>query len=250
MASDREAGRPAPLEPTGGGGTHPPRLSDDEVRAVLARAARYEVRAPLPSPHAATLEDLVAAAEEVGLDGAVVRRAAAIHPAPHSTAQALLWGAPAGRTVTGSCGGRIPEDREDLARLAESVTGRRGHVVESKPDRWEWESEGGLVRTRVRLEQADGDVRLTVESSRAAALALTLGSLFVGTAAASGALNAFAAVAAAAGPLAAIGGLLAVPLVLTRLLFPRGARGAGDELEHLAMEVVRSVESAPGQAGA
>ena len=250
MASDREGGLPAPLEPTGGGGAHPARLSDEEVRDVLARAARYEVRAPLPSPHAATLEDLVAAAEEAGLDGAVVRRAAAIRPMPDSSAQALLLGEPASRSITGACRGRIPEDRQDLARIAEMVTGRAGHVLESKPDRWEWESQGGLVRTRVRLEQADGDVRLTVEASRAAALALTFGSLFVGTAAASGALNAFAVVAAAAGPLAAIGGLLAVPLVLTRLLFPRAARGAGDKLEHLAMELVRSVESARGPAPA
>ncbi len=55
----------------------PRRFSDEEVRAILARAAKLQELAP-PAPSVAdglSLRDLEQVGEEAGIDGALVRRA-------------------------------------------------------------------------------------------------------------------------------------------------------------------------------
>ena len=108
------------------------RFRDDEAAQILRRASSQELHSRLPSPHDSTLDDLVAAAEEVGMDGAAVRRAAAVSPLPESSTQALVFGGQASRTIRGAIGGPIPSDRGALARTTETIVGKAGSVVRRK----------------------------------------------------------------------------------------------------------------------
>ncbi len=225
------------------------RFGDEETAEILARASRQEVHSNLPSPHDPTLDDLVAAAVEAGLDGAAVRRAAAVHPLPESGAQALVFGGQSSRTVRGVIDGPLPEDTASLARAAEAVTGKAGSVVKSKPGTWVWESRGGLSHTRVVLTEDAGSTDITVRGNKAGVLALTYLPLLVGVAAISSGLGLFATVVAGMGPLAALIGLFGIPLLLTRPMFARLDRGSKDLLEHLTMELIRVTEEQRGDDG-
>ena len=218
------------------------RFGDEETAEILTRASRQEVRSDLPSPHDPTLDDLVAAAEEAGLDGAAVRRAAAVHPVPESGAQALVFGGQSSRTVRGVIDGPLPEDTALLTRATEAVTGKAGSVRKSKPGSWIWESRGGVSHTRVVLTEDASSTDITVHGNKAGVLALTYLPLLVGVAAISSGLGLFATVAAGMGPLVALIGLFGLPLVLTRPLFARFDRGSRDRLEHLTMELIRVAE--------
>jgi len=222
------------------------RFGDEETAEILARASRQEVRSNLPSPHDPTLDDLVTAAVEAGLDGAAVRRAAAVHPIPESGAQVLVFGGPASRTVRGVIDGPLPEDTAPLARTAEVATGKPGAVVKSKQGTWVWESKGGLAHTRVVLREDADNTDITVQGNRAGVLALTYLPLLVGVAAISSGLGLFATVSAAMGPLAALIGLFGLPLLLTRPIFARLDLGSKDRLEHLTMELIRVAEEQRG----
>lgn len=217
------------------------RFGDEEVADILRRAASQEARSNLPAPHDPTLDDLVAAAEEAGMDGAAVRRAAAVRALPESGTQAWLFGGQSTRTVQGALEGPIPEDPGPLARAAEYTVGRSGSVMRSKPGTWIWES-GGMESTRIELREEGGGTSLMVHGSRGGTLALTYMTLLVGVAAVSGSFGLFGAVAASMGPLASLLGLFGVPLLLTRLFFSRGDGRSRDRLEHLAMEVIRVAE--------
>lgn len=225
------------------------RFGDEETAEILTRASRQEARSNLPSPHDPTLDDLVAAAEEAGLDGAAVRRAAAVHPVPESGAQSMVFGGQSSRTVRGVIDGPLPEDTASLSRTVETITGKAGSVVKSKPGTWIWESRGGLSHTRVVLTEDASGTDITVRGNKAGVLALTYLPLLVGVAAISSGLGLFAAVAEGMGPLVALIGLFGLPLVLTRPLFARFDRGSKDRLEHLTMELIRVAEEHGGEAG-
>jgi len=222
------------------------RFRDDEAAQILRRASSQELLSNLPSPHDSTLDDLVAAAQEVGMDPAAVRRAAMVSPLPESGAQAWVFGGQASRTVRGAIEGPIPVDRGALARTTESIVGKAGSVVKSEPGTWAWESKGGVGRTAVLLKEEGGRTDVTVQGGRADLLALTYMSALVGVAAISGSFGLFATVAATMGPLASLIGLFGVPLLLTRFIFGRLDRGSKDRLEHLTMELLRVAEESPG----
>jgi len=222
------------------------RLRDEEAAQILRLASSEEARSNLPSPHDPTLDDLVAAAEEVGMDGAAVRRAATVTPLPESGTQAWLFGGQASRTIRGAADGPIPADRGALARTTESIVGKAGSVVKSEPGTWIWETKGGMGRTEVVLRAEAGSTDVTVQGGRADVLALTYMSMLVGVAAISGGFDLLATVAATLGPLASLIGLFGIPLLLTRPFFGRLDRALQDRLEHLTMELLRVAEESPG----
>jgi hypothetical protein len=215
------------------------RFRDDEATEILKRAARAEVQSNLPTLHDPTLDDLVAVAEEVGMDPAAVRRAAVVQSLPESGAQALFCGGQTRRAVRGVIDGAIPEDRLALARTAEAILGKQGEVVKSKSDTWVWQTKGGMGPVHIALRESGGRTDVAVRGGRADVFALTYLSLWLGVAAVSGGFGLFAAVAASAGPLVSLLGLFGLPALLARPLFSRGDGAAKDRLEHLTMELIR-----------
>lgn len=228
------------------------RYDDGEASAILERAAARETRPDLPAPHDPTLDDLMAAAAEVGLDPAEVRRAAAVVARGRPDVAERAIGGPSRREVTARLvGARIPSDAHLLVRLAEDALGGRGEVVESAPGRFLWQRGGAGSRSELSMTEADGALTLSAWCDRGGENA---GLWFLGALAWAGlsALTPIFAWLPGVGKLAAF--LLTPPLVA--FPFRRGAdRRLVARLERLAMDVLRLADdeaairarSAPGE---
>lgn len=158
--------------PAAAGGTPPPtparRLTESEVSDILRRAAEAEGRSVLPTPADVTLDDLLAAAGEAGLDPDLVRRSSAIETPRGRGPATLVFGAPDRREVRAVLPeARLPENREALVDVVERSLGRRGVVVESGPDDFAWREEHIAGRTRVELTPRGGGTEIRVSADRA-----------------------------------------------------------------------------------
>lgn len=238
MSGDERAPLPAPRRPT----SPERRFRDDEVAAILARAASTETRADVPAPHDPTLADLMAAAADAGLDPAEVRRAAALVPPSGGGLASAALGAPDRREASAVLEGvRLPADRRALAREAERLTGRRGEVVASEPGRFLWEERHAGGRTTVSLVEEGGALELRAWADRAGHyLGLWFGGL-VGW-----------AVLSALTPLGALpllGQALAfvvIPFLLARPLWVVSDRKVRARLERMVLDLARAAEEAGG----
>jgi hypothetical protein len=235
------------------GGTHLParggsagasgsvrRFREDEVAAILRRAADVEVRADLPAAGDATLEDLMRAAEEAGLDPAEVRRAAAMLPPSGGGAAAVVFGAPDRRELRAFLEGvRLPDARQDLVRAAERALGRAGEVVDSDPHRFLWQETHLGGRTRLEVTDTEAGTEIRVSADRAGHYLGRWFAAFVAWAALS-ALTPLGSL----GPVAAVLGFLIAPIVLVRPFWARADAVARRRLERAAMDAMRVVDAA------
>ena len=227
------------------------RFRDDEVAAILARAASREAGTDLPAPHDPTLADLMAAAADAGLDPGEVRRAAALLPAVEGGLATVALGAPDRREARAVLDGvRIPTDTRLLVREAERAAGRRGEVVTSERGRFLWEERHLGGGTTVSLTEEEGVLEVHVSADRAGHyLGLWFGGL-VGW-----------AVLSALTPLGALpllGQALAfalTPFVIARPFWVASDRKLRAGLERAVLDVSRAAEGGsegaepPGSAG-
>ncbi|HSG09872.1 MAG TPA: hypothetical protein VLA36_16040 [Longimicrobiales bacterium] len=213
------------------------RFSDEEVTAILRRASVGEVASDLPSPYAPTLNDLVAAAAEVGLDPGEVRRAAAVVPAEGRSVVDLAFGASDRRTCTARLEGTsLPGARQHLVRAAESHLGYKGQVVESDRDRFLWQETHLGGRTSVSVAAIGGATEIEVRTDRAGHY---LGLWFGGLLGWAG-LSALSPVSLPLLP-AVLAFLLAPPL-LARPFWIRADKRLRARMEVLVMALARAVE--------
>lgn len=222
----------------GSGGPPARRFRDDEVSLILARAASRESQGDLPAPHDPTLEDLMAAAAEAGLDPSEVRRAAAVVPRVGESGVDRILGGPHRREVTAVLpGGGIPPDPTAMARCAETALGVPGVVVESTPGRFTWRADGALGRSTLTLQERDGALELALSTERGGHY---LGLWFLG-------LLAWAALSALTplGALPALGKL--VSFLVTPVVAAYPFRAAADrrlraQQERAALDILRLTE--------
>lgn len=240
MTDDAHRPVPAPRRPA-----MERRFRDDEVAAILGRAAARESRADLPAPHDPTLDDLMVAAAGAGLDPAEVRRAAALLPPSAAGAAALLLGAPDRREAVAVLeGSRLPAEIRALTREAERAAGNRGAVVEEAPGRFVWEERHLGGRTTVALAEEEGALEVRVSADRAGTYAgLWFGGL-VGWAVLS-ALTPLGALPVLAQALA----FVVTPFLLARPFWAASDRRVRARLERAVLDLARAAEEAGGGAG-
>jgi len=233
------------LPARGGSGEPGPRsrrFREDEVTAILRRAADVEARPDLPAAGDATLDDLMRAAEDAGLDPAEVRRAAAVLPPSRGGAAAAIFGAPDRREVRALLEGvRLPEARQELVRVAERAAGRSGEVIDSDPRRFLWQETHLGGRTRMELVETDAGTEIRVSTDRAGHY---LGRWFT-TFVAWAALSALTPLGSL-GPVAAVLGFLVAPVVVVRPFWTRADAAVRRRLERAAMDAMRVVDAAGG----
>lgn len=221
------------------------RFRDDEVAAILTRAASQETRTDLPAPHDPTLADLMAAAADAGLDPADVRRAAALVPSAGGGFAGAALGAPDRRETTAVLEGvSLPSDTRLLAQEAERVTGRRGKVVASEPGRFLWEERHAGGGTTVSLVEEGGTLEIRASAERAGHyLGLWFGGL-VGWAILS-ALTPMGAL-----PLAGqVISFVATPFLLARPFWTVSDRKVRARLERMVLDLARAAEERGGRVG-
>ncbi len=221
------------------------RFRDDEVAAILSRAAARETRTDLPAPHDPTLADLMAAAADAGLDPAEVRRAAALVPYPGGGFAGAALGAPDRREAAAVLEGvRLPSDTRPLVRAAERAAGRRGEVVASEPGRFMWEERHLGGGTTVSLVEEGGALEVRVSADRAGHYAgLWLGGL-MGWAVLS-ALTPLGTLPLAAQVIA----FVATPFLVARPFWTLSDRKARARLERAVLDLVRTAEEGGGSTG-
>lgn len=216
------------------------RFGDEEVRAILARASwREGSGSGLPAPHDPTLDDLLAAAAEAGLDPGEVRRAAAlVHLDAGGVGASILGASPRRRTRLMLDGVSMPVDRHAIARAVELAAGRPGVVEKDPKGRFVWRSRGAAGGMEVIVAPAGTGVEVRVAADRSAATAWIW---FAGLAAWS-ALSAFTPLAAL--PMAAkLLGFLAAPVVAALPFRAVAGRRLRPRVERMALDVARAVEA-------
>jgi len=220
------------------------RLSSGEVSAILQRASLVETHVALPAPYDPTVEDLVQAAREVGLDPALVRRAAAVVPVPESGPSVFLFGAEDRIRVRADLRAPMPERRQALVRAAEHALGSAGEVTESDPDGFVWKGSGTLVRNRVTLRRAQDGLSLEVLSDRTGRYLLYWGISFLTLATLSGAVGGLATLGSMS-PLLLLAVPALLPVLMARPFWKRAQHRARERVELLGMELARLVEEDP-----
>ena len=220
------------------------RFRDDEVAAILSRAASQETRTDLPAPHDPTLRDLMAAAADAGLDPAEVRRAAALVPSAGAGFAGVALGAPDRREAAAVLEDvRLPADTRALAREAERAAGRRGEVVTSEAGRFVWEERHLGGRTTVSLAEEGGALEVRASADRAGHY---MGLWF-------GGLMGWALLSALTplGALPLLGQALAfvvTPLLVARPFWVASDRKVRARLERTVLDLARAAEEGGGDA--
>lgn len=241
MTDDARAPVPAPRRPQ----AVERRFRDDEVAAILARAASRETRADLPAPHDPTLADLMAAAEGAGLDPAEVRRAAALVPSAEGGFAAGALGAPDRREVVAVLEGvGLPGDAKALAREVERAAGRRGEQAKSGPGTFVWRERHLGGGTTVSLAEEGGALEIRMSADRAGHY---LGLWFGGVVAWAllSALTPLGSLPVAGQALA----FLLTPLLVARPFWVASDRKLRGRLERAVLDLARTLEEGGARAG-
>ena len=218
------------------------RFNREETAFILRRATEGERRLETRIESGLTLDEIVLAARDAGIDIAAVRRAATITPAPSDPLQAWLVAAPVNPVVQGLFPGRLPPARMGAARTPiESSLGRKGELV-AEPTGFVWREDHGFGRTWVRAHSDGLTVEVTGEAQRKGhLLALMLG-LATLVALVLLPLGGFAGLAALVGPLLAVLAPVGAVLIGTRLVWPALQRPVIRRLEAAVLEVGALVE--------
>jgi len=238
MTGDAPSPVPAPRRPQ----AIERRFRDDEVAAILARAASQDARTDLPAPHDPTLADLMSAAEGAGLDPAEVRRAAALVPSAGGGVATAVLGAPDRREVVAVLERvRIPADAKALARAVERAAGSKGNVGKSGPGSFVWRERHLGGGTTVSLVQEGEALEIRVSADRAGHY---LGHWFGGVLvwALLSALTPLGALPIAGQALA----FLATPFLVARPFWAASDRKLRARLERAALDLARDVEEGDG----
>ena len=222
------------------------RFSRAETALILRRATDGVLRPRGQVEDGLTLDEIVAAAREVGIDPRAVRRAAALSTVRPDPVQTLLVGAPVAPRIRGRFSGRFPTGRGNEARaVIEETLGRHGEL-EIETDAFLWHEEHGLGRTWVRARQ-DGDaVEVSAEAEARGHLLTVMMGLATAVALLLLPLGGFAGLGAMMGPLLSILAPVATILLATRILWPILQRPVVARLQAVVLEVGALVED-PGR---
>jgi hypothetical protein len=226
----------------------PRRFSDEEVRIILARAAKLQELAP-PAPSAMdglSLRDLEQVAEEAGISRALVRRAAAEVDVEAGGARGgLLLGHPSELRFQYFVPGEVPSSAfPRLTELIESRLDLPGQPQTAGSSlRWYPVGAPRLLQVAVVPEHGRTTIRITER------LSPLIGGLFGGIVGGAGGGLGGAAAGVIGGVLGSLwGGLLAAGLAvvgswwLARSIFVRVARRRREQLAELGAELNAEAE--------
>ena len=215
----------------------PRRFNSEETALILRRATEGERRLETRVEGGLTLDEIVLAAREAGIDVAAVHRAAAIMRTPADPLQTWLVAAPVNPVVRGVFAGSVSPERYAAARFAiESAMGRKGEL-EIDATGFVWSEEHGFGRTSVEAHGAGSSVEVIGEAERKGHLLALMLALATLVAMLLQPLGGFAGLAALFHPLVAVLGPVGVVLGATRLVWPSLQRPLIRRLESAVLDV-------------
>ena len=218
------------------------RRFDREEAALVLRRATNDEGLVEGARGGLTLNELVAAAREAGIDPAAVRRAATVSVPVPDPVERLLVGAPVSPVVRARFPGRLTTERARALGTRLDETLARAGLIQADGDQVVWREEHGFGRTEVttRPDGAFLEVRAAAErKGHLLALMLTLATL---VALLLLPLGGFGGLSALAGPLLSLTAPVALVLVGTRLLWPAILKPTTLRLEAAVLAVGALVE--------
>jgi hypothetical protein len=219
------------------------RYTDEEFSRVLHHALQLQERAATGKggrQHGLTLEEMKAAARDVGIDPELVERAVALLPQKRSITENLMGG-PARYRLSYTAPARAEADQltqvVDMIRAEVGITGR----VSSEFDGVTWETEGEVSQIHVALFPRAERTEVRVSVNRDAALILTWFGSLAGGIVAAGITGAIIDPAVTEGVLI-MGSGTAGGLALARLLWQRSTRIIRERADRLMAVIGRELK--------
>jgi hypothetical protein len=155
------------------------RYSENEFALILRKAFEFQERQPgagLTHPaDGLSLEDIKAVAGEVGLDPALVERAAAILPTTTVSTAARVLGGPSKYQMEYTVPGEL--SKEDFGRVIDAIrqaTGKTGKVDEVLGS-LEWQTVGETSQVHVTVSSREQQTTVIVMADRGATGAIVFG---------------------------------------------------------------------------
>ncbi len=224
-----------------------PRFSEEEVRRILARAAALQEASGGPADsRAMTLSEVEQAAQEAGIDRALVRRAAAELPVRRrieSEKPSRVGGVPVRVVMTRELSGHLNEGAfPRILDLVQDATGLAGECT-SQGTVFAWSPRSSDKKTRaimVKVSSLDGRIAVRVEENMEELLRQYGGGALAGTAI-PGSVFLTMGLLTSAVPLALMGasmiGLFVGIFSIGRVLVRRKIRARALELDRLADDI-------------
>jgi hypothetical protein len=153
------------------------RYTENEFALILRKAFELQERqggGELADPaDGLSLEEIRSVAAEVGLDPALVERAAAVLPATDTSALTRFFGGPSTYQMEYTVAGEL--SKEDLGRVVDAVRRATGHhgKVEEVLGSFDWQTVGELNQIHVTVSPREGQTSLRVIGDRGPAAGLT-----------------------------------------------------------------------------
>ena len=150
------------------------RYSDKEFAVILRRAFELQERpSGVGTGEGLTLGEIQAIAREVGLDPALVERAASVLPTAGEGRAARVFGGPDAYQLEYSASGEVP--KEDFAKLVDAIRRATGHQGEATEvlGSLEWKTVGQVSQVHVTVSRREGRTHVRVIADRGGAAFLT-----------------------------------------------------------------------------
>jgi hypothetical protein len=221
------------------------RFSDEEFALVLRKAIELQDGAgPRPhSPDGLSLEEMKAVARDVGIDPALVERAAAFLPDGRMSGFDRITGGPTRYRLEHS--GTASRTKEDFAEILDLIRRETGHhgKVTSELDGITWATEGEVSQFHVSLSPRTDSTEVRVTVNRDAAFVLTWFFSVAGAFVAAGITGAVGQPETVVGGFAIMGTALGAGLTLARTLWTRSSRVVRDRTHRLMELLAREVDA-------
>lgn len=159
------------LEAEIGGGQ---RYTENEFALILRKAFELqEGEGRVDTSHGLSLEEIQAVAAEIGLDPALVERAASLLPRTTTSRLARVFGGPSKYQLEYSAAEEI--SRDDFGKIVDAIRKAAGHQGEVSEvlGSLEWKTVGELSQIHVTVSPRDGQTFVRVLADRGPAGALT-----------------------------------------------------------------------------
>jgi hypothetical protein len=223
------------------------RYSENEFALILRKAFELQEgrpRAGITDPaDGLTLEEIKAAAAEVGIDPVLIERAAAILPTTTESLETRIFGGPSKYQMEYTAPGTLP--KEDFGRVIDAIRQATGHTgkVSEVLGSLEWETVGETSQIHITVSAREDQTTVKVMADRGATGAIHFGVIgLVGGLLSMGIAGAIIRPDTAGGVVALVSACMGGSFLAARTIFITTGRGFRSKLRNLMVSATKVID--------